>query len=581
MLETGVRMDKTSFAKVGAGALLALVLNGSAVAQSRAGSADLILTNGKIRTPSGWAEAMAVRKGVIIAVGDAAAVSTRKDEATRTIDLAGKTVLPGLHDMHVHPLFAGLEKFTCGFAPGAKAAEIRAAVKACVAARKPGEWVLGGNWVAAGFKPGQQTRQFLDAVSPDNPVLLTDEAHHSVWANSAALKLANVTRDTPAPLNGLIERDAKGEPTGLLRETATDLVERIVPPPTPAERRRALTTALDEMLSFGITSLSVASVRRPDMEAFAELAADGTLKQRVRGCIVWSPEPAEVMAEGEELIADRGLYQSGRFKPDCVKLFLDGVPTESHTAAMLAPYVTHGKGNGAPETGILNIPPAALNAAVARFDRMGLHVKFHAAGDGAVREAIDAVAYARKVNGWGGPIHDVGHSTFVDRDDIPRVKAVQMAWEFSPYIWYPTPMAANDVALAVGPERMKRWIPIREAVESEAMVVAGSDWSVVPSVNPWLAIETLVTREKPGGSAEKLAPEQSLTLDQAMRIFTENGAMQMGHRDQVGSIEVGMRADLAVTQDNPYTMPIRQLHTIKVAMTFIDGELVYQAPQSK
>jgi predicted amidohydrolase YtcJ len=250
---------------------------------------------------------------------------------------------------------------------------------------------------------------------------------------------------------------------------------------------------------------------------------------------------------------------------------LDGVPTEGHTGAMLHPY------EGSTETGMLTVPQPLLDRIVTEFDRQGLHIKFHAAGDAAVRAAIEAVAAAREANGFGGPMHDVAHNSFVDPADIDRVRELNMSWEFSPYIWYPTPIAYGDVRRAVGDERMKRWIPIRDAVESGALVAAGSDWSVVPSINPWLAIETMVTRRMPGGGEETLGEDQRITLEQALHIFTEGGAREMGHRDIVGSIEPGMRADLVVTRTNPFKVPITQVHRIEVDLTFIDGEQVYDA----
>jgi len=187
------------------------------------------------------------------------------------------------------------------------------------------------------------------------------------------------------------------------------------------------------------------------------------------------------------------------------------------------------------------------------------------------------VATAREINGFGGPMHAVGHSTFVNLADIPRVRDVQMSWEFSPYIWYPTPIASNDIRAALGDERMKRWVPIKDALDTGALVVAGSDWSVVPSVNPWLAIETMVTRQKPGGSQERLGEQERVEIEDAFRILTENGARLMGQRDKVGSIDVGMRADVIVTETNPFDVPITRVHTTKVKMTFIDGEKVFDA----
>ncbi len=540
---------------------------------------DQLFLHGDIKTPTGWVEAMAVRDGAIIALGDESAVRAAAAPSAEIIELKGATVMPGLHDSHVHPLFAGLEQFQCRLAPAAAPDVIQAAVRACAASSAPGDWVMGGNWVAAAFQTGQQNRAFLDTAAPVNPVVLNDEAHHSVWVNSAALAAAGITRDTPNPEGGIIEREANGEPNGLLREAATRLVEAVVPPATLALRRRALLLSTQQMLAYGITSFTIASVRQPDIDPLSALSREGLIPQRMRGCLVWDPTPAALREAEEALIARRTEYATPRFQTDCVKVFLDGVPTESHTGAMLAPYADlHANGQDLrPTRGLLLVPQPELNGVVTVLDRLGLSVKFHAAGDAAVRAAIDAVAAAHHSNGLGGPLHAVGHSTFVDAADIPRVQANAMAWEFSPYIWYPNPMVSMDVTAAVGDARMRRWMPVREAVETNALVVAGSDWSVVPSVNPWLGMETMVTRQRPGGSTETIGDEEAVNLDTAFTLFTLNAARLEGQADHLGSLELGKRADFVVTQQNPWKMAITSLHAITVQMTFIDGKRVYDA----
>ncbi len=536
---------------------------------------DMVMINGQIRTPGGWSEAMAVRGGVITALGDSAAIRAQADAHTRVVDLGGRAVLPGLHDSHVHPLFAGLEQFACRLPQAAAAADVVAAVKGCAARAAPGEWILGGNWVAAAFRPGEQTRALLDAAAPANPVLLNDEAHHSIWVNSRALALAKIGPASADPPGGIIERGAGGAPNGLLRENATRLVESVVPRTPEALRRRALILAANQMLSYGITAFTVASVRLDDIGPLSDLSGEGLIKQRVRGCIVWAPGPEDANTMGDTLIAARAVYSRPRMRLDCVKVFMDGVPTESHTASMLEAYQDAGAGDVRPSKGLLLIPPPVLADAVTRFDEAGLSVKFHAAGDAAVRAALDAIAEARRRNGFGGPTHSIAHGTFVDPADIPRARALQVAWEFSPYIWYPTPIASVDILAAVGARRMERWVPVREAVDTGALVVAGSDWSVVPSVNPWLAIETLVTREKSGGSPETLGAGERIGLEEAMRLFTVNGARLMGDSDQVGRIDIGMHADVIVTHSNPYRVPIRDVHATQVDLVFIDGMQVF------
>lgn len=542
-----------------------------------ANQADVVLTGGDIYTPTGWAKSMAVRKGVIIAVGNTADVEKLAGPATRRVDLKGSAVLPGLVDSHVHVTFAGLEQFACRITPGSPAKAIAEAVRGCAARAKPGEWITGGNWVAAGFKSGEQNKAFLDRIAPNNPVALIDESHHSLWVNSAALKLAGITAKTADPAGGVIDRDAKGEPTGLLRETAARLVNAVIPEPSREQLKAALTLSSGQMLSYGITAFADAGITAADVGAMSELSASGVLKQRVRGCMRWTPLAGDTpAASGMALIEGRAAYSTERFHLDCVKVVLDGVPTESRTAFMLDPYLVHGHGD-APTRGLPMIKPELLNPAIANFDRMGLTVKFHAVGDAAVREAIDSVAYARKTNGWGGPSHDVGHNSFVAIEDIERVRDLHMVWEFSPYIWYPTPIAAQDIRGVIGDERMKRWIPIRDAVETDGLVVAGSDWSVVPSVNPWIAIETMVTRQVPGGSTETLGEGQKITLEQAMRIFTENGARYLGQRQIFGSLEAGMKADFIVVERNPFKVPTTEIHKTRVLETYVEGEKVYAA----
>jgi predicted amidohydrolase YtcJ len=553
---------------------MCLLLPALAVASS-AQAADLILSNAQIYTRTGWAQAMAIRKGVIVEVGDEAAVAKHKEAGTRVLDLEGAAVLPGLHDMHVHPTGAGQLNAQCLFPQGSPPEKVLEAVKACVAKKGKGEWITGGQWDAASFGKQPVHRRLLDRVAPDNPVALIDISVHSVWLNSKALQLAGITASTPTPEGGVIERDAKGEPTGVLRESARGLVQAVIPPPTPDESVRALSWALKEMLSQGITALSDAGIDESGMQAYATLADRGELKQRVRGCIGYRAGIyGTSRGTGPDPVEQRHLYARDRFKPDCIKIVLDGVPTDGHTAAMVSPYADASHDHSR-ASGMLMIPAESLKAAVIDFDRRGLTVKFHAAGDAAVRAGLDAIEAARKANGFSGVLHDVGHNSFVQMSDIQRARGLAATFEMSPYIWFPNPIIP-DIQKAVGPERMKRWIPVKDAIDAGALVVAGSDWAVVPSVNPWLAIETLVTRQKPGGGGEALGEAEKITLEQAFDLFTVNAARQMGNADKTGRIERGLLADVVVLDRNPFRIPVTQVHQTKVKMTLIHGEIVYQ-----
>lgn len=540
-------------------------------------SATHIFVHGTVLTPQGSAQALALRDGVIVAVGsDAQITALARPDATIT-DLAGHTLMPGLYDMHVHVLEAGLTKAACHLPQGGGAQAVVAAVRACAARAAPGEWIIGGSWVGAAFAPGEQTAKLLDSAAPDNPVVLSDEALHSVWANSRALALSGVGTDTRDPAGGVIDRDAQGRPSGVFRETAAALIEAHEPQPDLARKVAAIKAATDEMLSYGIVGFTDAAVRLPNAPALSAYARSGGLRQHARGCIVWGP-----MSYGSEaLIPQRQALAAGRMQFDCVKIFLDGVPTESRTGAMVEPYVAHAaepRGPGGPgDRGLLQVPQDKLNAAVAEFDRQGLEVKMHAAGDGATRAAADAIAFARAANPSGGQRHEIAHNTFITAADMPRAKALGFIWEFSPYLWWPTPITAVDIARAVGPERMKRLWPIREGLASGALVITGSDWPVVPSVNPWLAIETMVSRQAPGATGPVQGGDEAITRAQALAIFTRNGAAALGRLDRGGTLEPGKLGDMIVVDRDPLTAPLGTLHETKVLETWIEGEKVWAA----
>lgn len=565
-----------------AGACAITLASVHAVAQSNATGAaavdaarpDMVFVNGTVLTPGGTAQAVAIAKGVIVAVGSVAEIEALPLDGAQRIDLGGRTLMPGLYDMHVHTYFAGRDKLSCRFAQGAKAKEIVAAVKACAARAKPGEWIMGGSWVGAVFKPGEQHRRLLDAAAPNNPVLLYDESLHSAWVNTRVLQITGIGRDTANPAGGVIDRDAKGEPTGVLRETASRDIEKFMPVVSEEDQARVIKAATDEMLSYGIVGFTDAAVRREMISGFSAYARSGGLKQYARGCIVWGPNSGN----SEGLIAQRQTWSAGRLKFDCVKMFLDGVPLEGRTAAMLEPYVHSRDAHGGPgNTGLKLIPEDVLFPALANFDRQGILVKFHAAGDGAVREAANAIAAARKANGYAGQHHEIGHNTFVDLAEVPRGRDLHFTWELSPYIWWPTPITSVDIAAAVGPERMKRLWPARDVIESGANVVIGSDWPVVPSVNPWIAFETLVTRQVPGATGEPINAGQRISREQALAVLTRNGAAEMGRLDQGGTIEPGKLADMIVLDRNPMTVAAGEIHKTRVLATYIAGEKVFAA----
>ena len=561
-------------------ALTALFLCQFLFQTTASAAADLIMTNGQVKTSSGWAEAIAIQDGVITAIGTSKDITEQRGKETKVIDLNGQTLLPGFHDMHVHPLYGGIGEIQCKILQGSNLTQTQAKVKSCAEGLPTGKWITGGQWDASAIGEAPN-HAMLDVVTPNNPILLNDTSGHSAWVNKKAMEIAHITKDTPNPEGGIIERDAKGNPTGVFRESAIELVRQFIPAPSKEDIKTSLKWAINNMLSYGITAYSEASLGfvaglKNEAEIYAELADEGEIKHRTRLCLTWFPDSEEL----EDVLSKRNLYARDRLSPDCIKIFLDGVPTDSHTAAMLDDYkgTIEGRTDKASRKGMLLVQQDVLNKAVTRFDKMGMTVKFHAAGDAAVHAGLNAIAAARAANGFSGQMHNVGHCTFVAKADIARARDMGATFEMSPYLWTPSPIN-DDITAAIGEPRMNRVWPIRDAIESGALVVPGSDWAVVPSVNPWIAVESLVTREKAGGSTESFGKDQAITLSQAIDMFTVNSAKHMGRSNKVGRIEVGMLADVIVVEKNPFKVPVTELHKTKVTMTFINGEKLYDATQ--
>lgn len=401
--------------------------------------------------------------------------------------------------------------------------------------------------------------------------MLFDVSGHSVWANSLALAAAGITDTTPNPEGGIIERDNSGRPTGILRETAGRMVTTKIPPQPQAQTARNLQRVLSMLAGFGVVGYVEAMAYRDDLAVYASLADQGILKQRVQACIAYSesgrPNPAF-----DQTLATRGQYGRANFNVNCIKVFADGVPTESHTSSMIEPY--QGGQPNAPPKGLLLFDPSEMAKLVTSWDKQGITVMFHAAGDRAVQAALDSIQAARKANGLKGPIHHVGHSTFVDPTDLPRFEALHTAVEFSPYLWDPQPIN-DDITTAVGTPRIDRVWPIKEAFAADALVIAGSDWAVVPTPNPWIGIETAITRRNPGGSERSFGLQEAITLPQAIEMFTINAARAMGIEREAGSLVPGKWADFLVLDRDPFKIPVTQIHTIEPVETWIAGEKVF------
>lgn len=556
------------------GPALALVAPG-AFAQSEHAAvapADLVLRNGAVYTVDAarsWAEAVAVRDGRIVYVGNNAGLGALVGAKTRVLDLHGRMVMPGMQDAHIHPISGGIEALGCNLNDGKTAAEYVAIVKTCAASKPQDSWVLGGGWLMSAFGPGAMpSRVLLDAVVPDRPVLLWSTDGHTGWANSKALAIAGITRDTADPPDGRIDRDPKtGEPIGSLQEGAASLVDKFAPPASPEKRMDGLRYTVQRLNAYGITGLQDASVTLPDLETYAALDQAGGLTLHAVVAQWWE------RAEGLEQIAvmeqRRGQFTRGHVRATAVKILQDGV-MENYTAALLEPYLVDGSPRGIPM-----IEPQALKQVVTVLDAKGFQVHFHAIGDAATRQCLDAVQAARAGNGPSGLRHHIAHLQLIDPADIPRFRELGVVANFQP-LWAFADAYINELTLPfLGKERTERMYPIGSVHASGAVIAFGSDWSV-SSANPFEQIEVAVRRVDPAiANGEAFVPEQRLPLPEAIAAFTINAAYVNGAERDSGSIEVGKSADLVVLDQNLFAIDPGAISDTKVLLTLFEGKPVY------
>ncbi|MBO4256661.1 amidohydrolase [Streptomyces griseorubiginosus] len=540
-------------------------------------SADLVFVNGTVRTMDPAlprTDTVAVRNGRIVGLGRA---DTDELTGARTemVDLNGGTLIPGFQDAHIHAVHGGLELAKCDLTGSTDAAEYLRRIDAYAEAHPSAEWITGGGWSLEAFPGGLPTAALLDKVVPDRPVFLPNRDHHGAWVNSRALALAGITAATPDPHDGRIERAADGSPTGMLQEGAADLVGRFVPAPTDGELLDALLRSQRMLHSLGITAWQDALVGSglggfDVLGTYREAASAGLLTARVRGALWWDRGRG---AEQIDELADRREHGSaGRFTAGTVKIMQDGV-VENRTAGLLAPYAHH---CGEETAGLSFVDPVALRAHVTALDRLGFQVHFHALGDRAVREALDAVEAARAANGPSGNRHHLAHLQIVHPDDIPRFRALDAVANIQPLWAAHEPQMDEFTIPVIGPERARRQYPFAALRAAGARLAAGSDWPVT-SPDPISGIHVAVNRILPHSKAEPFLPEQRIAFDTALAAYT-TGSAWVNHLDDTGSIVVGSLADLVVLDRDPCAGPPEEIASTKVTATYVEGSAVYTAP---
>jgi predicted amidohydrolase YtcJ len=537
-------------------------------------AADLAITGATVRTMDParpLADAVAVRGRRIEAVGSeeirAATVPT-----TEVIHLPGRLVLPGFQDAHVHPPSSGLERLRCDLNAIEDREGYREAIAAYARAHPNEEWILGGGWSMPAFPAGTPRREDLDDIVPDRPVFLRNSDGHGAWVNSRALELGGIDRETPDPPDGRIERDPGGSPSGTLHEGAQRLVEDLVPDPDPAQWEAAILEAQAYLHSLGITAWQDASVEAPELRVYRDLDDRGLLTARVVAALWWERRRGEEQVE--ELVEMRRWGTAGRIDARTVKVMLDGV-VENFTASMLEAYL-NADGRPTANRGIPFVEPEALPGAVTRLDAEGFQVHFHAIGDRAVRDALDAVEAARKTNGTGDRRHHIAHLQVIHPDDVPRFGELDAVANIQP-LWACHEPQMDDLTIPfLGPERARHQYPFGSLLRSGARIAVGSDWSV-STPDPFPQMEVAVTRVDPEHrDNEPLLPDERLDLSDVLAAFTRGSAFVNRLDGETGVIAPGMLADLVVVDRDIASPDAGPIGEARAVLTMVDGRVVYE-----
>jgi len=485
-------------------------------------------------------------------VGDDREIEALKTNDTQVIDLGGRTAIPGFHDSHVHFADGGAYLMGIDLRDAEDEAEFSRRIREFAAGRPLGEWITGGNWDHESWASHRYpNKELIDRFTPDHPVFVHRIDIHVGLANSLALQMAGIGSQTPDPPGGEIQRDpATGEPTGILKDTAMELVKRVIPPVNRNWKKASISRALRHAASLGITSVGDCGSSE-DFSVYQELARDGELTVRINR---WSPA---VELDNLERLGIRSPFGDAMVRLGTVKLFVDGSLGAS-TAWLSHPY-THEPGS----TGIAIYSITELESLILRVDRAGLQLAIHALGDRAVTVVLDALEKAVSINGRRDARHRIEHAQLMNPADFDRFKRLGVIASLQPI------HCLDDqrwLARRIG-EREQYAHPVRSFVDHGVTIVLGTDWAVAP-LNPLESVSAAVTR---GG----WFPQEGLTVEQAITAYTANAAYAEFQERVKGTLEVGKFADIAVLGQDVFSAPRDAIGKIAVDMTFLGGRLVF------
>ncbi len=547
---------------------------------SPSNKADLVLTNGYVYTVDPRrlsADALVVKGSRIAFTGRTAEAEAWIGSKTRVIDLQGKMVLPGFVDSHCH-ITSGVCEIYEPILHGIHNIEgYQQAVMNFLSANPELPGIQAGGWVNAVFEYHGPGKELLDAVVPGIPVVLFSEDYHNAWVNSKALEVAGITTNTPDPASGIIERGSDGNPSGTLRESAVELVKKAVPSYTVAQVQEGFTYFQKKAHSLGITTVYnplVSMKDLTDMQALHEWEQSGKMRLRVPSAM--EVEPGDSIGIVEELVEMRNREQGKYFKILAVKIFMDGV-LEGGTAYLEKPYLH------LPELrGILNWEPKKYDRMCVALDRAGFQIHVHSIGDAATRITLDGFAEARRQNGKRDSRHSITHLQLVHAADIDRFAELEVVAVTQPY-WFVKDANYDQALNYIGRQRAARQYPMKSFFEKGVIVASASDYNVTLCPNPLVAIEIGVTRTVPADDRTFTAPDfnsvfiphERVSVEEMITSFNINGAYAAFLDNDIGSLEVGKKADFIILDQNILTVEPAKIHHTQVLLTFFDGKEVY------
>lgn len=571
-------------------------------ALAQAAPADTVYRNGYIYTVDAQdsvQQALAVRDGRIVYVGDNDGAQAHTGGQTRVIDLQGRMLMPGLVDGHMHPQSGGSRLLNCSldYAP-LTVPQFQARIQACLDKEKnasPKRWLRVVNWFQQGMLPDgvDMTSAALDSLKTSRPIVVRSSFGHSALLNSKALKLAGVTRRTPDPEGGKIARDASGNATGILEDAAQDMVSKFMPVLTPKENLAASTAALDAMRKQGITTFLDAYTDPETLTAFSQLQKQGKLTARAHFAVLIDPKDAISGKAFKELHQLAKQFDQGatRVEPSMqvrhAKLFMDGViAAPALTGTMLAPYYTN---QGTPQQphwapGSSKGPdsyftPALLRSTLSKLAKARIDPHIHVDGDGAVRDTLNALQALRATPEGKDVRPALAHDEIVDPADFPRFKQLDATAVLSFQWAKPAPDTVGALKEYMGKERYAIVEPQSLLLDAGARIAYGSDWPVDP-LDMWFALKVGVTRTAaPDAGTEyagRLGDAPGMPRAAVLRAITMNAAYTLRQEKETGSLEVGKLADLIVLDRNFMEVPAEDIANTRVLQTVVGGKIVYR-----